>query len=612
MRFLHAPARYLELMREALPLYDRLEDEVVRATEGLVVTRLLDLGVGTGETTRRCLEAHPDARAVGIDASPDMLAVAATVLDSRVELRVARLEDPLPDGPFELIVSALAVHHLDGPGKADIFRRIRERLAPGGRFVMADVVVADEPVSAATPLVPEVDKPDRLDDMLDWLAQAGLGPTVCWAEQDLVVVAASLGEHDLSQFDPFRADVQADLTAWFRALRRQEPVHYNEATGYWFVTSHEAILEALHEPNVFSSGMEEAFKTQPPPDAADDVARIRARGWKRVPALLYLDPPAHDRQRALIGKAFTTRIVRALEPDVALIVDGLLDDLVREQPADFVSGFAVPLPALVIARMLNVAPDRLDDFKRWADARAGAVGRRPTSEEYLRIAEDEVELQRYFVAELDKRRAEPQDDLLTAMLQARLGADDGIEGEPLSLEECLAILSVLLAAGIETTTNLLGATMRQLGDHPELWEWLRDDPVPRTAQLVEEALRIVSPVKALPRITTTDAVLDGVTIAAGAVVFLVYAAANRDEACFPDPDTFDCARDNARQHLAFGHGRHFCLGAPLARLETTVTWRRMVERFEAPVLSSRNTFAQRPGFVVPGLEELFVELTARS
>jgi tRNA (cmo5U34)-methyltransferase len=196
VRFLHAPERYLELMRDGIPLYDRLEDEVVRACTGLRVSRLLDLGVGTGETSRRCLEAHPGAHVIGIDASAEMLAVAAEVLGERAELRVQRLEDPLPGGPFELVVSALAVHHLDGSGKAELFRRIVPCLAPGGRFVMADVFVPDAPVSQPTPLVADVDKPDRLDDVLHSMRTAGLRPVVRWAEQDLTVVSASVASGD--------------------------------------------------------------------------------------------------------------------------------------------------------------------------------------------------------------------------------------------------------------------------------------------------------------------------------------------------------------------------------------------------------------------------------
>jgi tRNA (cmo5U34)-methyltransferase len=168
-----------------------MQDELVRAAAGVQVSRMLDLGAGTGETSRRCLLAHPSAGVLAIDQSQDMLDVAATTPDARITLRRARLEDPLPPGPFELVVSALAVHHLDGAGKALLFRRIRELLAPGGLFVMADVVIPDAPVAHPTPLVAPVDKPDRLADLCAWLREAGFEPAVRWAEEDLVVVAAS-------------------------------------------------------------------------------------------------------------------------------------------------------------------------------------------------------------------------------------------------------------------------------------------------------------------------------------------------------------------------------------------------------------------------------------
>jgi tRNA (cmo5U34)-methyltransferase len=186
-----APARYLALMREALPLYDRMHDELALATADLDAPRILDLGAGTGETARRCLEVHPEATVVAVDASDDMLAIAAEVLGARAELRRGRLEDPLPEGPFELIVSALAVHHLHGPGKADLFCRIAARLAPGGRFVLADVVVPPAPVAQPAPLDPAIDHPDRLDDLVDWLEQADLEPHVRWVEGDLAVISAT-------------------------------------------------------------------------------------------------------------------------------------------------------------------------------------------------------------------------------------------------------------------------------------------------------------------------------------------------------------------------------------------------------------------------------------
>jgi tRNA (cmo5U34)-methyltransferase len=189
-QFHDAPSEYLALVREALPAYDRLQDEVARATAGGPVRRILDLGIGTGETARRVLALHPEAGVVAVDASGEMLKLARVALGERVETHLGRIQDPLPAGPFDLVVSALAVHHLDGAGKTDLFGRIARVLRPGGRFVMGDVVVPEAPVARPAPLEEGVDLPDRVDDMVVWLAAGGLEPEVCWAEEDLAVVAA--------------------------------------------------------------------------------------------------------------------------------------------------------------------------------------------------------------------------------------------------------------------------------------------------------------------------------------------------------------------------------------------------------------------------------------
>ena len=183
---------YLTMMREAVPGYDRLEEAVAVAT-GTGAKSVLELGTGTGETARRVLDRHPDAQLVGVDASPGMVKVARESLPAdRVTVHVGRLEDPLPEGPFDLVVSCLAVHHLQGTRKADLFRRIATNLAPGGRFVLADVVEPVDPSYPVTAIDPEIDHPSKLAEQIAWIEAAGMAPEVTWTHRDLVVMVAAL------------------------------------------------------------------------------------------------------------------------------------------------------------------------------------------------------------------------------------------------------------------------------------------------------------------------------------------------------------------------------------------------------------------------------------
>ncbi|HEY7629317.1 MAG TPA: class I SAM-dependent methyltransferase [Thermoleophilaceae bacterium] len=182
------PEEYLALMREEVPQYERLQDEAAVAT-GYGAARVLELGTGTGETARRVLELHPLATLVGVDASSEMLERAAEVLPpERVELRAGRLEDPLPAGPFDVVVSVLAVHHLDGAGKADLFSRAREVLKERGRIVVGDVVVPEDPADAVTPIDGDYDKPSTVAEQLGWLQDAGYEASVAWSNRDLAVL----------------------------------------------------------------------------------------------------------------------------------------------------------------------------------------------------------------------------------------------------------------------------------------------------------------------------------------------------------------------------------------------------------------------------------------
>jgi tRNA (cmo5U34)-methyltransferase len=181
------PDTYVKIVRDEVPDYDRVQDELARATEGVQARRVLELGTGTGVTSRRVLERHPSAELTGVDSSEQMLAVADL---PGADLRLQDLRDELPEGPFDLVFSALAIHHLDGPGKADLFARVAAVLAPGGRFVMADVIVPEDPADIVTPLDAGFDLPDSVDDLLAWLGDAGLRARVSWQARDLAVLVA--------------------------------------------------------------------------------------------------------------------------------------------------------------------------------------------------------------------------------------------------------------------------------------------------------------------------------------------------------------------------------------------------------------------------------------
>jgi SAM-dependent methyltransferase len=187
------PDTYEAMVTEEVPSYHRLQAAVAEAASARPAVSVLDLGMGTGVTARHVLDALPGARLVGVDESPEMLAVARAALPARVELHIGRLQDELPSGPFDVVVSALAVHHLDGPGKADLFRRVAAVLAPAGRFVLGDVIVPEDPADVVTPIDGTFDQPNSLPDVVAWLTDAGFTAEAVWVERDLAVVVGDRG-----------------------------------------------------------------------------------------------------------------------------------------------------------------------------------------------------------------------------------------------------------------------------------------------------------------------------------------------------------------------------------------------------------------------------------
>ncbi len=391
-----------------------------------------------------------------------------------------------------------------------------------------------------------------------------------------------MGETD---FDPFAPDVMACPHAHLARLRAESPVVWSDAAEAFVVTSHAALLEVLRHPQRFSSQFGRAGR-RVPAEWKEAVAAVMAEGYPRVSVLLTTDPPVHTRYRRLVSRPFAPPSVARFEPAIRTIApQRLLADWHDGEPVDVVPGLAVPLPVEVIAHALNVSEDDLTKFKAWSDATASAIGTDLTLDGLLASERAINELQHYFAAQLDRRRVAPEDDLLTQLLAARIDADDPevSDTRPLDVAEVLRILHMLLVAGNETTTSMITALVHFFGDRPDEWQRLRGD-LGRIPAVIEEGLRLASPVSALWRIATEDTELAGVHIPAGSRLIATFLAADHDEAVFgADAGEFRPDRERVHEHLAFGFGPHHCLGAPLARLELRVVLEelcRVVESFE--------------------------------
>ncbi|HVC44373.1 MAG TPA: cytochrome P450 [Candidatus Binataceae bacterium] len=351
-------------------------------------------------------------------------------------------------------------------------------------------------------------------------------------------------------FDPFAPDVRCNPYPYFAQLRNYSPVYWMESLQSWAITRYEDVAYVAKNTQIFSSA---------PiiPAILGELNPVPEVNW-----LISTDPPAHQPLRKLVNKAFTPRMVAALEPRIREIAAQLLDRVEPGGDFDFVRDFATPLPMMVIAEMLGVDAQRHRDFKHWSDDMLRLTGGAVPPGELPLLRQSVDDMRSHFEQVIDERRGQPKDDLITALVRA----ED--ENHALTGREVLAMCVLLLIAGNETTTNLLGNTAFTLLSHPAALARVRANPA-LVPQMIEEILRYESPVQAIFRLTTCDARIAGRAIPAASRVLIFYGSANRDERQFANPDTFDLER-NPQDHLAFGFGIHYCLGAPLARLEAKV------------------------------------------
>ena len=371
------------------------------------------------------------------------------------------------------------------------------------------------------------------------------------------------------QFNPMDAEFIADPYPMYHRLRTEDPVHHS-ALGFWVLTRYEDVVAALRDPRLAKEAI---------------ASFVAARFGAPVPAMglsmLDRDPPDHTRLRGLVSKAFTPRVVEGLRPRIQQIVDGLLDGVAARGSMDLIEEFAYPIPVAVICEMLGVPVEDHERFKDWSlDIARGLdlIWLGPDSEVGRRSVAARHSLAEYFRGLIAQRRAAPRADMLSGLIAAEEA------GDKLNEIELLATCILLLIAGHETTVNLIGNGMLALLRHRDQLRRLQQDPT-LIGSTIEELLRYDGPVQRTARIPSEDVTIGGRTIARGEMVMPFIGAADRDPVQFPEPDRLDIGRADNR-HIAFGWGIHFCLGAPLARIEGQIAINSLIQKWPKLALAT--------------------------
>jgi cytochrome P450 len=389
-------------------------------------------------------------------------------------------------------------------------------------------------------------------------------------------------------YDPYAPEFIADPYPFYHRLRAEDPVH-RSATGAWVLTRYDDVVMVLRDERFGRKGFEPLLAALFGAEA----------GQPLVTSMLFRDPPDHTRLRSLVNRAFTPRVVEGLKPRIQEIVDGLLDDVRDRGTMDVIADLAYPLPITVICEMLGVPGSDRYPFREWSldIARSlDAIGGPADPDVLERSNRARRALTAYFRDGLiPERRKDPRPDLLSALIAAEEAGDRLSEGE------LLATCNLLFVAGHETTVNLIGNGLLALLRHPDQLEMLRKDPSLIEGG-VEELLRYDGPVQRTGRIAHTEVEIGGKEIARGEIVVALIGAANRDPAQFPDPDRLDITR-GATHHIAFGWGIHFCLGAPLARVEAQIAIDTLLRRLPGLALAT-STPEWRDTSVLRGLKAL--------
>lgn len=394
----------------------------------------------------------------------------------------------------------------------------------------------------------------------------------------------------------------ADPFPLFAQLRESDPIHWSSAMKGWVITRYEDVKHVAVTHSDMSADRLSPFFAAAPADRQSSYVHLMTYLGKWM---VFRDPPEHTRLRRLFTRAFTSRSVKALEPNVEQIVELLFDEMEQKSRStgvvDWIADFAYALPATVMMDLLGVPREDLRLVKEWSDDIALFIGTaRATADKYLRAEAGAKAMADYFRGIIAKRAADPRDDIISQLVAARE------ERDALTDDEVIATCILLLFAGHETTTNLLGNGLYYTMKFPDQWKRIKDDPS-LVESAVEEWLRYDGPSGALVRVMTADVEFGNKQLLQGQRLFAFVNAANRDSGQFANSDRFDIGR-SPNAHLTFGHGIHFCLGAPLARLEGQIALRSLIERFPDIALASTVAPEWKDSLVLRGLQSLPVRL----
>src|SRR5919197_3120379 len=395
-------------------------------------------------------------------------------------------------------------------------------------------------------------------------------------------------------YDPWSPEFVADLYPAFEALRRETPVFYYEPSNQWVITRHADVDALLRDRRLGRSYLHVATHEEFGRTAEPDFLRPF---WDLIRAgMLDVEPPVHTRLRRLVSKAFTVRMVEGLRPTIRRLAEELVGDLVARGGGDLIADVAEPLPVTVIAEMLGVPVADRPLLRPWSGDICGMFELTPSAEAQRTAVRAAVEFSDYLRGLARARAAEPREDLISALVQV---VD---AGDRLTEDELIGTCVLLLNAGHEATVNATGNAWWSLFRNPGELARLRADHT-LIPEAVEELLRYETPAPMFERRVLADLEVGGVTIPRGSEVALQFASANRDPAVFPDPDVLDLTRAPG-PHVTFGLGIHYCLGAPLARIELAESFRALLRL--APTLAPVADPKWKPGFVLRGLQSLHV------